>query len=113
MLGEATLDVSGTFLGEAIRFLILFAAPHLWFTEDWRGKVTTGPIVRAASCEHARHSAKAARPPAASSQPLVICRRGEQYPGIRVMWRRRHFGRSRSRRSGRDTSLRPGPTAAL
>ena len=26
MLGEATLDVSGTFLGEAIRFLILFAA---------------------------------------------------------------------------------------
>ena len=28
MLGEATLDVSGTFLGEAIRLLILFAAQH-------------------------------------------------------------------------------------
>ena len=28
MLGEATLDVLGTFLGEAIRLLILFAAPH-------------------------------------------------------------------------------------
>ena len=28
MLGEATLDVSGTFAGEAIRLLILFAAPH-------------------------------------------------------------------------------------
>ena len=28
MLGEATLDVSGTFPGEAIRLLILFAAPH-------------------------------------------------------------------------------------
>jgi hypothetical protein len=26
MLGEATLDALGTFLGEAIRFLILFAA---------------------------------------------------------------------------------------
>ena len=26
MLGEATLDVSGTFAGEAIRVLILFAA---------------------------------------------------------------------------------------
>ena len=29
MLGEATLDVSGTFLGEAIRFLILFAAQQV------------------------------------------------------------------------------------
>ena len=28
MLGEATLDVSGTFAGEAIRVLILFAAQH-------------------------------------------------------------------------------------
>ena len=28
MLGEATLDVSGTFAGEAIRLLILFAAPQ-------------------------------------------------------------------------------------
>jgi hypothetical protein len=28
MFGEATLDVSGTFSGEAIRLLILFAAPH-------------------------------------------------------------------------------------
>src|SRR5437868_10782022 len=28
MLGEATLDVLGTFLGEAIRLLILFAAQH-------------------------------------------------------------------------------------
>jgi hypothetical protein len=26
MLDEATLDISGTFAGEAIRFLILFAA---------------------------------------------------------------------------------------
>jgi hypothetical protein len=68
MLGEATPDALGTFLGEAIRLLILFAAPHLWFTEDWRGNVTTGPIVRAASCEHARHSAKqpGRRPPVRS-----------------------------------------------
>jgi hypothetical protein len=29
MLGEATLDVSGTFLGEAIRLLILFAAQQV------------------------------------------------------------------------------------
>jgi hypothetical protein len=29
MLGEATLDVLGTFLGEAIRSLILFAAQQL------------------------------------------------------------------------------------
>jgi hypothetical protein len=29
MFGEATPDVSGTFAGEAIRLLILFAAPHL------------------------------------------------------------------------------------
>jgi phosphatidylserine/phosphatidylglycerophosphate/cardiolipin synthase-like enzyme len=39
MLGEATLDVSGTFLGEAIRLLILFAAQHtdhFWKT-DWPG----------------------------------------------------------------------------
>jgi len=28
MLGEATLDVSGTFAGEAIRLLILIAAPQ-------------------------------------------------------------------------------------
>ena len=28
MLGEATLDVSGTFAGEAIRVLIPFAARH-------------------------------------------------------------------------------------
>ena len=28
MLGEATLDVSGTFAGEARRLLILFAAPQ-------------------------------------------------------------------------------------
>jgi hypothetical protein len=28
MLDEATLDISGTFAGEAIRFLILFAAQH-------------------------------------------------------------------------------------
>jgi hypothetical protein len=28
MLGEAALDVSGTFLGEAIRFLIPFVAQH-------------------------------------------------------------------------------------
>jgi len=28
MLGEATLDVSGTFAGEAICLLILFAAPQ-------------------------------------------------------------------------------------
>ena len=32
MLGEATLDVSGTFLGEAIRLLILFAAQHRPFS---------------------------------------------------------------------------------
>ena len=29
MLGEATLDALGTFLGEAIRLLILFAAQQL------------------------------------------------------------------------------------
>jgi hypothetical protein len=29
MLGEATLDVSGTFAGEAIRVFILFVAQHL------------------------------------------------------------------------------------
>ncbi len=29
MLGEATLDVLGTFLGEAIRFLIPSVAQHL------------------------------------------------------------------------------------
>ena len=29
MLGEAMLDVSGTFAGEAIRLLVLIAAPHL------------------------------------------------------------------------------------
>jgi hypothetical protein len=29
MLGEATPDALGTFLGEAIRLLILFAAQHL------------------------------------------------------------------------------------
>jgi len=28
MLDEATLDISGTFAGEAIRVLILFAAQH-------------------------------------------------------------------------------------
>ena len=28
MLGEATLDALGTFLGEAIRLFILFAAQH-------------------------------------------------------------------------------------
>jgi hypothetical protein len=28
MLGEATLDVSGTFAGEAIRIFILFVAQH-------------------------------------------------------------------------------------
>jgi hypothetical protein len=28
MLGEATLDALGTFLGEAIRVLILFVAQH-------------------------------------------------------------------------------------
>ena len=28
MLGEATLDALGTFLGEAIRLLILFVAQH-------------------------------------------------------------------------------------
>jgi N6-adenosine-specific RNA methylase IME4 len=31
MLGEATLDVSGTFAGEAIRLLILFAAPQMGY----------------------------------------------------------------------------------
>jgi len=37
MLGEATLDVSGTFAGEAIRLLILFAAPHVEGAQkSWR-----------------------------------------------------------------------------
>ena len=34
MLGEATLDALGTFLGEAIRFLILFAAQQTRPADD-------------------------------------------------------------------------------
>ena len=34
MLGEATLDVSGTFAGEAIRVLILFAAQQIAAKHD-------------------------------------------------------------------------------
>ena len=46
MLGEATLDVLGTFLGEAIRLLILFAAQHALFgeTPEWALWAMVAPV---------------------------------------------------------------------
>ena len=41
MLGGATLDALGTFLGEAIRLLMLFAAQHIAL---WRFVTTGEPL---------------------------------------------------------------------
>jgi hypothetical protein len=46
MFGEATPDVSGTFAGEAIRVLILFAAQHPRGKAAFRISARSGVIAR-------------------------------------------------------------------